>query len=156
MYSNNQFLNPRVVSTGSYSSPELVAPVDQVRLREHLYGYFVQGSFPLMRRPPYGERLTGVLVFNHMFRRGPLLDFMLNYNDGSTTFPSTTGFREGTPFVTREILKYTAALHHKLSSHFALKFDYSYWVMGKSTVRSETSLGVNDIYQGAFSLVLGF
>jgi hypothetical protein len=43
-----------------------------------------------------------------------------------------------------------------LSDHFAAKFEYSYWVMGKSTIRSPTSLGLNDIYQGAFSLVMGF
>jgi len=156
MYSNNQFLSPRVLSTGSYSGPELVSPVQQVRQLEHLYGYFIQSSFPLMRKPPYGERLTGVLVFNQMYRRGPLLDFMLNYNDGSTIFPSMTGYREGTPYVTREIQKYTAALHYQLSQHFSLKFDYSYWVMGKSTVRSENSQGLNDIYQGAFSMVMGF
>ncbi|MEK7384447.1 MAG: hypothetical protein AAB262_14320 [Elusimicrobiota bacterium] len=156
MYSNNQFLNPLVVSTSSPSSAELVSPVAQARLREHIYGYFIQSAFPILRKPPYGERLTGVLVFNQMYRRGPLLDFMLDYKDGSTIIPSMTGFREGTPFVTREIFKYTAALHYKLSPHFALKFDYSYWVMGKSTVRSQTSLGVNDIYQGAFSMVMGF
>lgn len=154
MYSNNQFLNPLATSSGSAVS--LASPVQQVRLREHLYGYFVQASLPLLRDPPYGERVTGVLVFNQMFRRGPQLDFLLNASDGSTTFPSMTAFQAGAPFVTREIDKYTAALHYQLSKHFALKFDYSYWVMGKATIRSQTSLGVNDIYQGAFSMVMGF
>lgn len=154
MYGNNQFLSP-LVSTDT-TRLSLASPVEQVRLREHLYGYFIQSSFPVMRNPPYGERLTGVLVFNQMFRRGPMLDFLLDYNDGSTTYPSMTAFRAGAPFVTREIQKYTAALNYRLSKYFALKFDYSYWVMGKSTVRSESSLGLNDIYQGAFSMVMGF
>ena len=49
-----------------------------------------------------------------------------------------------------------SAVNYQLSDHFALKFDYSYWIMAKSTVVTEQSLGVHDIYQGAFSLVMGF
>ena len=154
MYSANQFLSPLLLSTSAAASPSLAGP--QVRLREHLYGYFIQATFPLLRSPAYGRRLTGLFIFNQMFRRGPLLDFLLNYRDGSTTYPSMTAFRADAPFVTREIKKYTAAVHYQLSSHFALKFDYSYWIMGKSTIRSGTSEGLNDIYQGAFSMVMGF
>ena len=123
---------------------------------EHLYGYFIQAAFPLMRKPPYGKRLTCLLVYNEMYRRGPLLDFLLNFNDGTTVFDSMTAVRPYAPFVRTRIRKYTAGLHWQLSEHFAAKGEYSYWVMGKSTVRSPTSLGLNDIYQGAFSLVLGF
>jgi len=154
MYSANHFLNPILLSTSTASHPSLAGP--QTRQREHLYGYFIQSTFPILRAPRYGQRLTGVLVFNQMFRRGPLLDFLLNYNDGTTVYPSMTAVRQDAPFITREIQKYTAAVHYQLSTHFALKFDYSYWAMGKSTIRSETSLGLNDIYQGAFSMVMGF
>lgn len=156
MYSVNHFLAPVLVSSSPQGAPQLQTPTAQSRQKEHLYGYFVQASFPLMRRPPIGERVTGVLVFNQMYRRGPLMDFLLNYNDGATTFDSMVAYRPTTPFVTRRIDKYTAAVHWKLNEHFASKFEYSYWVMGKSTIRSQTSLGVNDIYQGAFSLVMGF
>lgn len=156
MYSRNHFLSPVLAPGSPVSSPVLLSTGTHTRQTEHLYGYFVQAAFPLMRRPPYGRRLTGVLVYNDMYRRGPLLDFLLNFNDGTTTFDSMTAYRPGTPFVTRRISKYTAGLHWQLADHFAAKFEYSYWVMGKSTIRSVTSQGLNDIYQGAFSLVLGF
>lgn len=156
MYSTDQFLNPAVVSTSSASNPALVLPIQQVRRSEVLYGYFVQAAFPLLRKPPLGKRLTGVLVYNQMYRRGPLVDFLLSYNDGSTVFPSLTGVRADAPYVLRQINKYTAAANYQMSEHFALKFDYSYWSMGKSTVVTEQSLGTHDIYQGALSLVMGF
>ncbi|MBI5247488.1 MAG: hypothetical protein HY923_09920 [Elusimicrobia bacterium] len=156
MYSKNHFLTPLLAPGSTPAAPALVAPVTHTRQVEHLYGWFVQGAFPLMRTPPYGKRLTGLLVYNEMYRRGPLLDFLLNYNDGTTIFDSMTAYRQGAPFVTRRIVKYTAGAHWLLSEHFAAKFEYSYWAMGKSTVRSQTSLGLNDIYQGAISLVMGF
>jgi len=156
MYSKNHFLTPMLSPTSTESSPVLLSTGSHSRQVEHLYGYFIQASFPLMRRPPYGRRVTGLLVYNEMYRRGPLLDFLLNFNDGTTTFDSMTAYRAAAPFVTRRIRKYTAGVHWQLAEHFAAKFEYSYWVMGKSTVRSATSLGLNDIYQGAFSLVMGF
>ena len=53
MYSSNHFLAPIHISTGNGA---LVTPVTQTRQLEHLYGYFVQGAFPIMRHPPYGRR----------------------------------------------------------------------------------------------------
>jgi hypothetical protein len=154
MYSKNHFLAPLHVSSAAAGT--LVTPIQQTRHDEHIYGYFLQAVFPVMRRPPVGERVTGLLVYNQLYRRGPLLDFLLNYNDGTNVFESLVAWREGAPYVTRKIDKYTAAVHWKLTPRFAAKFDYSYWVMGKSTVRTANSLGLNDIYQGALSLVVGF
>lgn len=153
-YSTDQFLSPLLNS--SSPTPALVSPTQQVRLREELYGYYAQAAFPIMRNPPIGRRLTGVLVYNQMYRRGPLLDFLLNYNDGATTFPSMTAVRGGATQVQTQIDKYTAALNYQLSEHFALKAEYSYWAMAKSTVVTATSLGNHDIYQGSLSLVMGF
>ena len=156
MYSRNHFLTPLLSPASTPAVPVLLSTTSHSRQVEHLYGYFVQAAFPLMRKPPYGKRVTGLIVYNEMYRRGPLLDFLLNFNDGTTTFDSMTAYRTTAPFVTRKISKYTGGLHWQLAEYFAAKFEYSYWVMGKSTIRSETSLGLNDIYQGAFSLVLGF
>ncbi len=157
-YSVDQFLNPLVDPASSPSNPSLLNPTQQVRLREELYGYYMQAAFPVLRKPPFGQRLTGVLVFNQMYRRGPLLDFLLNYADPVTgaAIPSLTGVRPGATQLQTQIDKYTAALNYQLSEHFALKFESSYWIMGKSTVVTATSLGDHDIYQGAFSLVMGF
>jgi hypothetical protein len=156
MYTSDQFLNPVVVSSSSPSNPTLVTPFQQTRRSEEIYGYFVQAAFPIVRKPPLGKRLTGVLVYNQLYRRGPLLDFILNYNDGTTVFPSLTGVRPETTYVLRQIDKYTAAVNYQMTDHFAVKFDYSYWVMSKSTVVTQLSLGTHDIYQGALSLVMGF
>lgn len=156
MYSVNHFLTPILASSVTLSAPSLLVPTRHSRQREQHYGWFTQAAFPVMRRPPFGERVTGVLVYNQMYRRGPLLDFLLNYNDGTQVIESMTAMRREAPFVTRRIDKYTAGVHWALAKHFAAKFEYSYWVMGKSTIRSANSLGLNDIYQGALSLVLGF
>jgi hypothetical protein len=156
-YSTDQFLNPLAVSTSPATGPTLVAPIQQERLREELYGYYVQAAFPILRNPKFGRRLTGVLVYNQMYRRGPLLDFLLNYTDpAGTVWPSLTAVRADATQVQTQIDKYTAALNYQLTEHFAMKAEYSYWSMGKATVVSATSLGNLDIYQGAFSLVMGF
>jgi hypothetical protein len=155
-YSTDQFLDPLVVSTSPASSPTLVGPTQQARLREELYGYYVQAAFPIIRNPRFGRRLTGVVVYNQIYRRGPLLDFLLNYNDGTTTFPSLTGYRPGATQVQTQIDKYTGALNYQLAEHFALKAEYSYWTLRKATVATVSSLGYHDIYQGAIALVMGF
>lgn len=155
-YSTDQFLAPLVDPSSPASNPSLATPTQQLRLREELYGYYTQAAFPIMRNPPFGRRLTGVLVYNQMYRRGPLLDFLLNYNDGTEVIPSLTAARANATQVQTQIDKYTGALNYQLSEHFALKAEYSYWAMGKATVVSATSLGNHDIYQGAFSLVMGF
>mgnify|MGYP001569404052 CR=1 FL=1 len=117
MYSNNHFLAPLHVSSAAAGT--LVTPIQQTRHNEHIYGYFVQAVFPIMRKPPAGERVTGVLVFTLLYRRGPLLDFLLNYNDGTNTFESLVAYREGAPYVTRHIDKFPAGVHWKFSSRFA-------------------------------------
>ena len=155
-YSVDQFLNPLIDPATPANAPVPLNPAQQVRLREEIYGYYVQAAFPIIRNPKFGRRLTGVLVYNQLYRRGPLLDFLLNYNDGTTTFPSMTAYRNGATQVQTQIDKYTAALNYQLTEHFALKFDYSYWVMSRATVVTTTSLGNHNIYQGAFSLVMGF
>jgi hypothetical protein len=154
-YSTDQFLNPLVDPANPTFNPA-ISPIQQVRLREELYGYYTQAAFPILRNPPFGRRLTGVLVYNQMYRRGPLLDFLLNVNDGTTTFPSMTAVRAGATQVQTQIDKYTGALNYQLTEHFALKFEYSYWAMSKATVVTATSLGNHDIYQVASSLVVGF
>ena len=153
-YSVDQFLNPLV----DPANLQPLNPAQQVRLREEIYGYYVQAAFPLLRKPPFGRRLTGVIVYNQLYRRGPVLDFLLNYKDPATgaTLPSLTAYRNGATQVQTQIDKYTGALNYQMSEHFALKFDYSYWVMSKATVASATSLGYHNIYQTAFSLVMGF
>ncbi len=156
MYSKNHFLTPRMAPGATESAPALLSTGTHSRQVEHLYGYFIQAAFPLMRKPPYGKRLTGVLVYNEMYRRGPLLDFLLNFNDGTTTFESMTAISSNAAFITTRIRKYTAGAHWQLAEHIAAKFEYSYWEMGRSTVRSVNSQGLNDIYQGAFSLAMGF
>lgn len=161
-YEVDQFKNAEMVSTSTDLSPQLVlqnGAADQIRLREENYGYFLQAVFPVMRRPPVGERVTGVFVFNQMYRRGPLLDFLLNVPDpanGGDIIPSMTAYKVGSPQVQTRINKYTGALNWKLTDHFTAKLEYSYWAMANSTVLSATSMGNRNIYQTALSMVVGF
>ena len=150
-YSANQFKDPQINQDGT-----IPAKVGFARDFEVNRGYFLQLAAPILRHPRVGERLTGVLVFNQMFRRGPIQDLLLNQTLNGTTFASATGLRPFPERATTRIDKYTAGLNYQLSEHFTLKFDYSYWTMGQASTRSVTSLGLVDIYQGAFSMVMGF
>ncbi len=164
-YETDQFKNPQMVATSLDTNPSFVfvpgstTQVNQMILREENYGYFVQAAFPILRKPPVGDRVTGVFVFNQLCRRGPLLDFLLNVpdpNNGNAIIPSMTAYKDGTSQVLTQIEKLTGAVNWKLSDHFTAKFEYSYWFMGQSTVLSPTSLGAHDIYQSALSLVASF
>ena len=150
-YSYDQFKDPQINQDGT-----IPAKVGFARDFEVNRGYFIQLAAPILRHPSVGERLTGVLVFNQLFRRGPIQDLLLNQTLNGTVFPSANGLRPFPERATTRIDKYTAALNYQLSEHFALKFDYSYWTMGQASTRSVTSLGLVDIYQGAFSMVMGF
>ena len=151
LYSFNQFLSPIAVSSAAAT---LLTPVQQTRQREIIHGYFIQASFPIMKKPPKGKRVTGILVFNQLYRHGPQLDLFLNYNDAGRVIPSLLAYKANTPYIDRRIDKYTAAINWQLAEHFFFKFDYSYWVMGQSTARSANSIGLVDIYQSVVSLVM--
>lgn len=150
-YSLSEFLAPLKISSGA-----LAVPINLVKDFEINHGYFVQAAFPLMRRPPWGKRVTGVFVFNQMFRRGPLLDLFLNHPIDGTVHPSLRAADASGLRITRRIDKYTAAVNWLLTENFRLKFDYSYWVMGRSSTVSARNPTFPDIYQGALSMVLGF
>ncbi|MBI5630936.1 MAG: hypothetical protein HY921_08640 [Elusimicrobia bacterium] len=150
MYSQTQFLSPLAVNGA------IAAPVQQIRDFETDYGYFLQASFPLIRKPALGERVTGVLVFNQIFRRGPILDLFLNPVINGTTYPSVNAIGPAPLRVTRRLDKYTAAVNWRLNEHFQFKVEYSYWTMARASTRSVTSIGLVDIYQTAFSIVAGW
>jgi len=150
-YAINQFEDPVL---DDYTSPTKVLGFE--RQTEINRGYFVQAAVPIIRHPSIGDRLTGVLVFNQMFRRGPIQDLLLDPTLDGVKYSSVNALRVSPERATTRMDKYTAALNWALSEHFALKLDYSYWVMGQASTRSVTSLGLVDIYQTAFSMVVGF
>lgn len=146
-----------IYSFQHFKSPLLVAgstttPIQLVRDFEDLNGYFVQVSFPIMRQPPRGRRLMGVLVWNQMFRRGPMLTLLNNLAIDGTLFPSVGGYNATTSRINTRMDKLTVGLNYQMTSHFSVKGDYSYWFMNRST----PELGGIDVYQGAFSIVASF
>ena len=148
VHSLTQFLVPLEPLPASATTP-----ADLTRDFEIIQGYFVQASFPVIRKPGVGQRVNGVLVFNQFFRRGPNLDLFLNQTINGTQFPSLGAMTPNAPRTTTHLEKYTAALNWQLTEHFNLKFEYSYWTMGRASTRNN---GLTDIYQTAFSLVAGF
>ena len=153
VYSTTQFLSPLETTLSSTTAPT------QVRDFETDYGYFVQASFPVIRKPGIGQRVNGVLVFNRMYRRGPALDLFSNATVNGTLFTSLDAFNPTAGRVTTRIDKYTAALNWQLTDHFHLKLDYSYWTMGRASTHNINPLnpnGLTDIYQWALSVVAGF
>lgn len=151
LYGISDYLAPLKVSSGA-----LAVPINLVQDFEINQGYFIQAAFPLLRRPLWGRRVTGILVFNQMFRRGALLDLFLNHPIAGTVHPSLRAVDPGALRITTRMDKYTAAVNWQLTEHFWLKFDYSYWVMGRSSTVSARNPSFPDIYQGALSMVLGF
>jgi len=134
------------------SSTTLVSPTYLLKQSEEQNGYYVQASFPILKHPKYGQRVTGVLVFNQMFRSGPLLDLLSNQTVNGTLFPSIAAASPENPRIHTRITKLTAALNYQITEHFIGKFEYSYWTMNHASTVS----GTRDIYQGAFSLVMSF
>jgi hypothetical protein len=150
-YSYTQFKDTMLKFDGT-----VFAPTQFLRDFEVNQGYFVQMAAPIIRKPKVGQRLTGVFVFNQLWRRGPIQDLLLNPVIDGTTYPSVNGLRPDAYRTTTRLDKYTAGLNYQLTDHFTLKVDYSYWVMGRAATRSVTSIGNVDIYQTAFSMVMGF
>ncbi|MFH1725023.1 MAG: hypothetical protein ABII00_10435 [Elusimicrobiota bacterium] len=149
MHSFTHFKSPLEAAP---SSTTLLTPTIFVRDYEEIQGFFIQGSFPLIRAPRWGRRVTGVVVYNRAYRRGPLLDLLLNQTVNGEFFESIAAYNPVAPRIERRVTKYTAGLNWQLSDHFILKGEYSYWAMGASS----TITGTRDIYQGAFSVVMGF
>lgn len=149
MYSLTQFRPPLIECS---TCTTVRQPSNFVRDFEINQGYYVQVDFPLWRRPPVGRKLTGVLVYNRMFRRGPQQTLLLNQTVDGEFFESIAAFDPAGFRADRTLVKWTAAVHWQLSRHFSAKFDYSYWDLEKASTQD----GLRDIYQGAFSIVVGF
>lgn len=149
LYSFTQLRAPLVASPGATT---LKDPLELSRDFEENHGYFIQVSLPLWRNPWWGKRVTGIFVYNRIFRRGPELDLLTNQNIDGTDFPSIAAKDPTRARISRLITKVTAAANWQLSDHFLAKGEYSYWVMGNAS----TITGTRDIYQGAFSIVLAF
>src|SRR5208282_1672812 len=114
-------------------------------------GYFVQASYPILRHPIWGKRLTGIVVYNQLFHRGPQLDLDLNQTVNGTTYPSIGAYNTTAPRISTRIDKITGALNYQLTDHFIAKLEYSYWGLSRAS-----NLATTDIYQGAMSLVVSF
>jgi hypothetical protein len=153
VFGTNQFLAPLEVSL---SSPTLQNPAAFTRDFEIDQGYYLQVSFPLVRKPRWGERVTGIVAFNQMFRRGPQLDLFLNAIADGTTYPSISAEAPGAARLSTRMDKFTAAVNYKLDEHFYLKLEYSYWIMGKASVISVSQDSIPNVYQTALSLVAAF
>ena len=143
----HQFKSPLMASSAT-----IVSPTNLVEDSEEIQGYFVRLAYPIMRRPAWGRRLTATAGYDQVFRRGPQLSLLLNQTLGGTLFPSIGGFNPSLSRVSTRIDKLSAAFNFEWTEHFFLKWEYSYWVMGRST----TEEGSTDIYQGAFSAVVSF
>ena len=150
-YSFTQFLSPLETVPATNPPTLFTAPAVLVRDFEINQGYFIQTSYPLLRKPKYGKRLTGIVVFNQLFHRGPRLDLFNNQTINGTTYPSIAGFNSGGSRISTRIDKITFALNYQFTDHFASKYEYSYWNLGRSS-----SLSTTDIYQGALSLIVSF
>jgi hypothetical protein len=124
-------------------------------------GYYVQAAWPLIRKPWWGKRLMGALVFNQLFHRGPALDLFSGVDIGGTTYSSIEALDPSGVRASTRMNKYTAAVDYEMTRHFQLKAEYSYWVMGDATTptpdfANAPQHGSTDIYQTVLALVMGF
>lgn len=124
-------------------------------------GYYVQAAWPLIRKPWWGDRLWGALVYNQMFRRGPALDLFSGETIAGTTYSSIEALDPSGARASTRMDKYTAAVDYEMTRHFQLKFEYSYWWMGDATTptpiyATAPQHGSTNIYQTVLALVMGF
>ncbi|MBI4386537.1 MAG: hypothetical protein HY551_04085 [Elusimicrobia bacterium] len=150
MHSYTDFRSPLLSSTGT-----LLSPIQLATDYEAVQGYFVQTSYPLLRRPRWGKRLTGVAVYNQMFRRGPGLSLLLPpspININGSNFTSVAAFDPNATRVGTRMDKLTLGFNFQVTDHIIWKYDYSYW----SLVRATTQTGRRDVYQHTLSVVMGF
>ncbi|HVC08465.1 MAG TPA: hypothetical protein VNH15_00815 [Elusimicrobiota bacterium] len=168
VYSLNQFLAPLETSPGAFSNASNVTLAQDYEINQ---GYYVQASFPVMKKPPMGKQLTGVLVLNQMWRRGPAEDLFFDQTLNGTQYSSLDALNPSRPRATTQMDKYTAALNYQVSNNFWIKLEWSYWVLGRATDGNvypgasssfennsvlPNSLGRVNVYQTALSFVVGF
>ncbi len=148
MYSFTHFQSP-LEANGS--SNTLATPNVLVRDFEDIYGYFVQASYPIWRKPRWGKRVTGIVVYNQMWRRGPQLDLFTDQTVNGTFFASIAAYNNRAPRIDTRIDKITFAVNWQVTDHVILKYDYSFWGLQRAS-----TLFTTDIYQGALSIVGSF
>ncbi|MCX5788777.1 MAG: hypothetical protein NTX64_09785 [Elusimicrobia bacterium] len=147
VYSPQQLKSPLLpISLSTATATPLVGDL------ETFQGYFLQASYPIARHPRIGKRVTGVVVWNQLFRRGPQLTHLDNTTINGTFFTSAAAASAGAPRLSTRMDKLTFGVDYQFSDHFSVKGEYSYWFMGRAT----TDVGGIDIYQGALSVVASF
>ncbi len=174
VYSLDQFIAPlETPFFASQNSNNSLTTVQLNRDFEINQGYYVQASYPIMKHPPFGRRLTGVLVVNQMWHRGPVEDLFLNQYANGTQYASLDALNPSGQRGTTQMDKYTVALNDRMSKHFWIKLEFSYWLLGRAvdgsvygnSSSSETNsvlaalpndLGRVNVYQTALSFVVGF
>jgi len=149
MYSFTQVQNPLANAPGSET---LLDPLSFHTSFEEMHGCFVQGVVPLLRRPRWGKRVSGIIVFNHLARRGERFSLLQNKTIDGTFYESIAAYDTSRPRIRTYINKLTIALNYQLTDHFIGKLEHSYWFMGKASTFSPT----DDIYQSAMSIVMAF
>ncbi len=171
IYSYTQFMAP-LEANGQYVSPTGGSPcatagsttgcnTQLAESAEEDYGYFVQASAPIIRHPKYGKDVMGVLVYNQMYRRGPVEDLLDNQTLDGTFYSSVSALNPANGYATSMMNKYTAAIDWQLSDHFWLKFEYSYWDLHNTATSAYTFASIpgyrlTNVYQSGTSIVMAF
>ena len=170
IYSYTQFIAP-LESNGNYlqaSGPPCLSAGTSTGCNsllgesaEENYGYFVQASAPLIRHPKFGKDVMGVLVYNQMYRRGPVEDLLDNQTLDDTLYPSVTAINPANGYATSVMDKYTAAIDWQISDHFWFKLEYSYWNLrgiatSAYTYTSVPGYRLDNVYLTGTSIVMAF
>ncbi len=171
IYSYTQFMAP-LEANGQYVNPSGGPPCAAggttagctTQLGQSFYtdyGYFIQAAAPIIRHPKYGKNVMGVLVYNQMFRRGPVEDLLDNQTLDGELYPSVTAINPANGYATSMMDKYTAAIDWQLSQHFWVKFEYSYWDLRNTATSAYTYTNIPgyrlaNIYQTGTSFVMAF
>ncbi|MFH2202399.1 MAG: hypothetical protein ABIJ96_04750 [Elusimicrobiota bacterium] len=155
MYSFTQLQNPLTAGPGSstlLNENSANVPLNFHTSFEEMHGGFVQAVVPLWRRPLWGKRVSGIVVYNHLQRRGERLSLLQNKTIDGTFYESIAAHDTSQPRLKTYINKVTIALNYQLTDFFIGKLEHSYWFMGRASTFSPTT----DIYQSALSIVMAF
>ena len=149
IYSENQFSKARgdLNNIVNFSQNTNFLPKEM----EINNGYYLQGTVPIWKKMPLGERLLGIVAFNRLERRGPKLIYSANKNP-DTKIPILI-FPNKNKTITTSLEKYTFGLAAEINDNFLLKGEFSYWDLNIPPVNGKKQ---KNNYQFGTSLVISF
>lgn len=143
----------RTLTLNSNRSVTLPANTRNIPIDAEIHrGLYVQTVLPLLRDPRWGKKTLGVLGWDFLERRGPHMEFSTNNvaSVGNLPIPAKLDRNQR---ITTKILKYSAAVNHRLNENVWIKAEFAYWDIFVPNIGGTPQ---TDVWQSILTAVVGF